>query len=72
MNKHIKQLIENATIRGEEYLPGNDGHPTPTFYFDREKFAELIVNECAQVANQNFDKGFCPVGGFIKDHFGIK
>lgn len=48
MNERIKQLIEQATIRGEEYLPGNDGHPTPTTYFDKEKFAELIVAECTE------------------------
>ncbi len=48
MNERIKELVEQATVRGEEYLPGNDGHPTPTFYFDKEKFAELIVKECCQ------------------------
>lgn len=47
MNERIRELIEKATVRGEEYLPGNDGHPTPTVYFDKEKFAELIVAECA-------------------------
>jgi len=34
-----------------------------------EKFAELIVRECAEIANNNYNKGFCPVGGFIEDHF---
>ena len=37
-----------------------------------EKFAQLIVQECAKVADDNFDKGFCPVGGYIKQHFGVK
>ena len=70
MNERIKQLIEKATARGQEYLPGNDGHPTPTFYFDKEKFAELIVKECADVAycHQN---GFV-VGSMIKAHFGVE
>jgi hypothetical protein len=45
MHERIKELISEATIKGEEYLPGNDGHPTPTVYFDKEKFAELIVQE---------------------------
>jgi hypothetical protein len=53
MNERIKQLAEQATIRGEEYLPGNDGHPTPTFYFDKEKFAELIVRECLGIVKSN-------------------
>ena len=46
MNERIKELMQQATIRGEEYLPGNDGHPTPTVYFDKEKFAELLLQEC--------------------------
>lgn len=37
-----------------------------------EKFAELLVRECALVANDNFDAGFCPVGDFIKEHFGVE
>ena len=32
-------------------------------------FARLIIDECAKVADENYNKGFCPVGGFIKDHF---
>lgn len=40
MNKRIKELAEQATI--EE----SDGFK----YFDKEKFAELIIRECAQEA----------------------
>lgn len=47
MNERIKELIEKATVRGVEYRPGDNGHPTPTVYFDKEKFGELIVRECA-------------------------
>jgi hypothetical protein len=46
MNELIERLAEQATIRGEAYLPGDDGHPTPTEYFDKEKFAQLIVKAC--------------------------
>ena len=53
MNERIKELIEQATIRGEEYLPGNDGHPTPTFYFDKEKFAELLILKCANICGKD-------------------
>jgi hypothetical protein len=35
-------------------------------------FAELIIKECAEVADRNYDKGFSPVGGFIKEHFRVK
>lgn len=37
-----------------------------------EKFAKMIIRECAEVANDNYDSGFCPVGGFIEEHFGVK
>jgi hypothetical protein len=66
MNERIKQLMEQATIRGEEYLPGNDGHPTPTFYFDKEKFAELIVRECAELCLADYD------ADIILAHFGVE
>jgi hypothetical protein len=73
MNERIQELAEQATIRGEEYLPGCDGHPTPTFYFDKEKFAELVVRECMQVANTYQNRGGnCYVDDMIKEHFGIE
>jgi hypothetical protein len=36
-----------------------------------QKLAELIVKECAKIADDNFNKGFCPVGDYIKQHFGV-
>jgi hypothetical protein len=33
---------------------------------------ESIIRECAKVADANYDKGFCPVGGFVLEHFNIK
>lgn len=66
MNERIQKLIEQATRRGEEYLPGNDGHPTPTVYFDKEKFAQLIVRECAELMPQdNLYK-------MVLKHFGVE
>ena len=54
-------------------------HETPRHYFisgnaeqeDVEKFAELIVRECSKIADDNFNKGLCPVGNYIKQHFGV-
>jgi len=70
MNELIKQLIEKATVRGEEYLPGNDGHPTPTFYFDKAKFAELIVKEVTNIVLHytDVDEGVA----VAKKHFGVE
>lgn len=45
MNERIKQLIEQASRRIIE----TDGAPIISTEFDKEKFAELIVRECADV-----------------------
>jgi len=46
MNERIKQLAEQATTRVDA-VPNESLAYT---YFDTEKFAELIVRECARVA----------------------
>jgi hypothetical protein len=61
MNERIKELAEES---GLSYL--SSVHPSML-----EKFAELIVQECSKVADDNFDKGLCPVGDYIKQHFGV-
>ena len=60
MNQQIKTLIEQATT--EE----SDGFK----YFDKEKFAELIVRECADVSNRA-EKQCQHPGTMIKQHFGV-
>jgi hypothetical protein len=39
--------------------------------FDPYEFAKRIIQESAAVADDNFNKGFCPVGNIIKKHFGV-
>jgi hypothetical protein len=39
---------------------------------DLEKFAELIIKQCVKLADDNYNSGFCPVGGAIEDYFGVK
>lgn len=65
MNERIKQLIEQA-IRETELREVNGGiHITPAF----EKFAELIVKECAKVLWDSNDI----LGEYrIKKHFGVE
>ena len=67
MNERIKQLAEQA---------GWDNHHSK---FDTriEKFAELIVRECAAYIDDNIGYDDCnntyPVsGGELKDHFGVE
>jgi hypothetical protein len=69
MNERIKQLIEQAEF--EE----NDGHISiqGVYMFNTtrmEKFAELIIRECAEVASE-YD-GAHYVGTVIQNHFGIE
>jgi hypothetical protein len=67
MNERIRELAEQATsIQG----------PTPynplTFeVFDKEKFAELIVRECAHIAWLNSTQDNISHIK-IKDHFGVE
>jgi hypothetical protein len=62
MNERIKELAEKSGI---VYL--SSIHPDTL-----DKFAELIIKECAKLADDNYNAGFCPVGGFIKEHFGVE
>ena len=63
MNKRIKSLIEQATT---EVYSG----PGEIMEFDQEKFAELLIRECARVAS-DYD-GAHYVGTAIEQHFGVE
>jgi hypothetical protein len=79
MNERIQELIEECTDRHFSECSG--GFET----FDKEKFAELIVRECIQVA-VNKDSGYmhpANVAGYmaagrstaaqmIREHFGVE
>ena len=65
MNKRIKQLAEQCQI--ETY--GVNGELLE-IGFDAEKFAELIIRECAEVAS-DYD-GADYIGRDMKKHFGIE
>ena len=64
MNERIKQLAKQAT---ECYSNGQERR------FDKEKFAELIVRECANVANSGIDPAESHlIGNDILEHFGVE
>ena len=52
MNERIKELAEQATstvsVNHEGYR--GKGYTEQVEFFDKEKFAELIVRECARIA----------------------
>ncbi len=73
MNERIQELIEQAT----SYLPGRPPYEGLTFdVFDKEKFAELIVRECANIACEyDAPKMSGPgmiIAARIETHFGVE
>ena len=66
MNERIRQLAEQATTYH------NGGLGTEIELFDKEKFAELIVGECASVCeNSNYEFGTI-FTKMIKERFGVE
>ena len=73
MNEQIRQLAEQAGLRFTQLMsnpmvPVVDGRET-----DLEKFAELIVRECCDIADEveraDMDSY---VSKYIKAHFGVE
>jgi len=59
MNERIRELDAQSLVKSEGQ-----------WVFSKEKFAELIVRECAAVANINSHQWQVP-GDFVLKHFGI-
>jgi 6-phosphogluconate dehydrogenase len=65
MNERIKELAEQAALLGPSSRVGNAHEAT-------EKFAELIVRECAKIADIA-DENECEwIGGNILTRFGVE
>ena len=62
MNERIKELVEQATTTFDFGAPIN--------FFDKEKFAELIVKECANFLKDTLDDDFA--ADQLEEHFGVK
>ena len=67
MNERIGKLAVEA---GAHWEHGDWNMPSAVYFSERdlEKFAELIVKECADIA----DKGWAAPGIQIKQHFGVE
>ena len=61
MNEQIKRLVEQATTRIDP-----SAHDGECWDFDKEKFAQLIVRECALQCQHNDDMDR------IEKHFGVE
>jgi len=71
MNKRIQELAEQARptySNGKKVL----GLNSEFHELWMEKFAELIVRECAEVAGCNGHVSGFALGDLIKEHFGVK
>ena len=74
MNERIKDLISEATGHTWSVYEING---VRTFgerveFFDKEKFAELIVLECASAVNSRDDSDTGFWANIIKEHFGVE
>jgi len=81
MNERIKELAEQATIKiayridpHTFYCTDDPSGPHIRLEFDKEKFAELIVRECAQISEEYAYSGTLPmlISYLIKKRFGVK
>ena len=71
MNKRIRELADEAVTRVALRCEGSmesDKHGEWIRYDDLEKFAELIVKECAEIADTS--EPFLS-SDLIKQHFGV-
>jgi len=78
MNERIKQLAEQAGAEFWKRLENDVVKENAYITFDPpeslEKFVELIVKECAEVAD-NADatrEKWQNIGKFVKEHFGVE
>ena len=67
MNEQTKQLWEKAQV----WDSSDDGRGGLKIRESVEKFAELIVRECADIAAMNQFQ-WDSAGGYVLKHFGIK
>ena len=84
MSNRINPLIEECTSVYDDIIyDGRDTRWKTTEYFDKQKFAELIVQECmrmCEVTEMSFVTHDCDVEAsgaitvkqFIAEHFGVE
>ena len=64
MNERIKELMIQCE---KKYCQDHDD-----YFYDMEKFAELIVRECASAVNSRDDSDTGFWANIIKEHFGVE
>ena len=74
MNERIKQLAQQAGFELQVNCGPLEGEGEIYYAKEFEKFAELIVQECAQIADDGFGSahfGLGISGRMLKEHFEI-
>ena len=71
MNERIRELAEQATDTVENVNP-DTGITHHREFFDKEKFAKLIVRECAEWVNDNVGLIDQKALADLLKHFGLK
>ena len=74
MNERIRKLAKKAGATINEGFDGNKDfvYGITMSPEECEKFAELIVRECCEVAHCNFHVDGLTLGGILKEHFGVE
>jgi len=68
MNKRIKELVRESNL--DVYGLGKERYK---WEYTVEKFAELIVRECADLVDDHDDSyPYVSFGDMIKKHFGVE
>jgi len=68
MNERIRELREQAM----EWVPNIADPDTKIRLLNAEKFAELIVRKCAELANEETSLPYDSYSEKIKKHFGVE
>jgi hypothetical protein len=66
MNERIEKLISEAI----KAIPDHIDFDLPKEF--TQKFAELIVKECARIVNENDCEGSIVGDGMLFEHFGVE
>jgi hypothetical protein len=64
MNERIRELAKQAF--------GSTLDTDPILVFEAEKFAELLIQECARKVEDMIDNGWYADTGELKKHFGVE
>ena len=72
MNRKIKELVEQADIHFSAHHQHHGVDTAVIIPTDLEKFAELIIEECASVPGGYDSSLFYKNSRLLKEHFGVE